>query len=250
MTVSDHRTLARGGVVRKGLIVNADDFGQTMGINRGIAQAHEFGIVTSASLMVRWPASAPAASYARAHPRLSLGLHVDLGEWTYRDGTWSAMYEVVPMDSPTAIAWEVERQCTLFRHLVGREPTHIDSHQHVHREEPVRSILRSAARRLCVPLRQYTPGIRYCGDFYGRTEAGYPFPGGISVQNLLRIIAKLKPRITELGCHPGLGEDVPEAYGSERTGEVRALCDRRVRAALHLRCVELVNFENLDTLWK
>ena len=76
-------------------IVNADDFGQSAGINRGIVEAHERGIVTSASLMVRWPAASAAAAYARAHPRLSVGLHVDLGESIYRDGEWIALYERV-----------------------------------------------------------------------------------------------------------------------------------------------------------
>ena len=63
------------------LIVNADDFGQSRGINRGITEAHEQGIVTSASLMVRWPAAPEAAAYARSHGSLSLGLHFDFGEW-------------------------------------------------------------------------------------------------------------------------------------------------------------------------
>jgi predicted glycoside hydrolase/deacetylase ChbG (UPF0249 family) len=62
------------------LIVNADDFGQSDGINQGVVKAYERGIVTSASLMVRWPTASAAAVYARAHPDLSLGLHIDLGE--------------------------------------------------------------------------------------------------------------------------------------------------------------------------
>jgi predicted glycoside hydrolase/deacetylase ChbG (UPF0249 family) len=62
------------------LIVNADDFGLTSGVNAGIARAHEEGILTSASLMVRWPAAAEAAAYAARTPGLSVGLHVDLGE--------------------------------------------------------------------------------------------------------------------------------------------------------------------------
>ena len=48
------------------LIVNADDFGQSAGINRGIIEAHEHGIVTSTSLMVRWPAA--GARWGSASP--------------------------------------------------------------------------------------------------------------------------------------------------------------------------------------
>ena len=77
------------------LIVNADDFGQSAGINRGIVTAHEQEIVTSASLMVRWQAAARAAEYAREHPEFSVGLHVDLGEWAFRDGDWVALYDEI-----------------------------------------------------------------------------------------------------------------------------------------------------------
>src|SRR5262249_16709084 len=120
------------------LIVNADDFGQSPGVNRGVIAAHERGIVTSASLMVRWPAAAEAAAYARTHPDLGLGLHLDLGEWTYREGSWVARYLVAVPDDARAVSDEVGRQLAAFRSLVGRDPTHLDSHQHVHREDPVR----------------------------------------------------------------------------------------------------------------
>src|SRR5713101_9724313 len=120
------------------LIVNADDFGQSPGVNRGIIEAHERGIVTSASLMVRWPAAADAAAYAQERPELSVGLHLDLAEWAYRDGEWARLYEVVQGDDADAVAKEVERQAEAFRRLMGKNPTHIDSHQHAHRQEPAR----------------------------------------------------------------------------------------------------------------
>src|SRR5207249_100992 len=82
------------------LIVNADDFGLSPGVNRGIVAAHEQGIVTSASLMVRWSAAAAAADYGRGHPALSLGLHLDFGEWAYRGGAWVRLYKVVSLDDP------------------------------------------------------------------------------------------------------------------------------------------------------
>src|SRR5215510_12014768 len=110
------------------LIVNADDFGQSHCVNSGIIAAYERGIVTSTSLMVRWPAAVEAAAYSRQHPNLSLGLHVDLGEWAYRGDHWELLYEVVPFNDTTTVAEEVSRQLTTFRRLVGKDPTHIDSH--------------------------------------------------------------------------------------------------------------------------
>src|SRR5262245_21490417 len=100
--------------VQRYLIVNADDFGLSPGVNRGITEAHENGIVTSASLMVRWPAAAEAAAYARVHQELSVGLHLDLGEWTYRDGDWACVYQVVQQHDSGAVAKEAERQLAEF----------------------------------------------------------------------------------------------------------------------------------------
>src|SRR5919198_5540733 len=151
------------------LIVNADDFGQSHSVNWGIIEAHERGIVTSASLMVRWPAAASAAAYSRQHPKLSLGLHVDLGEWAYRGEHWVALYQVVPIHDTVAVAAEVSRQLATFRRLVGKDPTHIDSHQHVHLREPMRTVFTAVAHKLTVPLRHCSADICYRGDFYGQT---------------------------------------------------------------------------------
>jgi predicted glycoside hydrolase/deacetylase ChbG (UPF0249 family) len=149
------------------LIVNADDFGRSPGVNRGVIRCHEEGIVTSASLMVRWPQAEEAAAYAR-RSSLGVGLHVDLGEWAYRDGTWRACYEVLPEESAEAVALELARQLQSFERMLGLPPDHLDSHQHVHREEPARSALRRIGERLRVPVRELTPDIAYSGAFFGQ----------------------------------------------------------------------------------
>jgi predicted glycoside hydrolase/deacetylase ChbG (UPF0249 family) len=224
------------------LIVNADDFGQSEGVNRGVIEAHERGVVTSASLMVRWPAAAAAARYCRDRADFSLGIHLDLGEWAYREGEWVALYEVVSLSDGAAVADEIARQLEEFRRLTGCEPTHIDSHQHVHLNEPVRAAALAAARARRIPLRRCGPVIRYCGDFYGQTAEGEPLPDYISADKLIELIKTLPPGVTELGCHPGEGEDLETMYRAERAAEVKALCDPRVRATIISEGITLCSF--------
>jgi predicted glycoside hydrolase/deacetylase ChbG (UPF0249 family) len=227
------------------LIVNADDFGRSPGINAGISKAHEHGILTSASLMVRWPAAAEAAAYAREHPSLSLGLHFELGESEHRDGEWVSIYEVRPPHDRVAIEDELARQLDAFRVLADREPTHLDSHQHVHLREPSRSVLAGAADSLGVPLRQLTPWIRYCWEFYGQSKEGESAWEQITVEALVRLVEAVEPGITELSCHPAASEDVESVYRLERLRELEALCDPRVRSALAAAAVELVSFADV-----
>lgn len=224
------------------LIVNADDLGLSPGVNRGIARAHEHGIVTSASLMVRGPAAAAAAAYVAARPRLSAGLHVDLAEWRREGDRWVAAYELVALDDADAVAAEVDRQLERFATLIGRAPTHLDSHQHHHRAEPLRSILRERGRRLGVPVREQTAGIRYLGGFYGQGGNGVAWPQGISVESLCRLLRELADGTTELGCHPGLDDDSGSAYAGERAVEVATLCDPRVRDTLRAEAIVLHSF--------
>lgn len=227
---------------RRFLIVNADDFGLSAGTNAGIIAAHERGIVTSASLMVRQPAARAAAEYARPNAALSVGLHLDLGEWTLRAGEWVQAYAVVPHDDPAAVAREVARQLGEFRRLMQREPTHLDSHQHIHRHEPALAIVTALGAELGLPVRGCSPSVTYCGDFYGQDQKCVPFPEGISVANLLAIFHQLPPGLTELACHPGADAALDSAYRAERLAEAATLCDPRVRAGLELGGIELVSF--------
>lgn len=226
------------------LIVNADDFGLSAGVNRGIIEAHERGIVTSASLMVRGAAAPAAARYAGTNARLSIGLHLDLAEWIFRDGDWATLYQVVDLADPAQVESEARRQVERFIDLMGRPPTHLDSHQHLHRDEPLHSVARRVAHELNVPLRHFA-AVHYCGSFYGQTAKGEPRHGAIGVAALCEIIRRTPQEITELACHPGFADDLESVYRLERAMEVTALCDPRVRAVAGEQAIEFVNFSAL-----
>lgn len=224
------------------LIVNADDFGMSAAVNRGIIEAHERGIVTSASLLALWPGAVEAAAYGARRPELGLGLHVDLGEWSWDVSEWEPVYELVHLDDPSAITDEVERQLRRFRELVGRDPTHLDSHQHVHQREPVRGVVLAISKALGVPLRGCTEGVRYRGAFYGQSVHGEPLPGMITVETLLGFLDDVPPGITELACHPGADDGPGPGYRAERAIETLTLCEPRVRAAIAERGIALCSF--------
>jgi chitin disaccharide deacetylase len=230
------------------LIVNADDFGLSAGINRGIVEAHRSGIVTSTSLMVRGPAAREAARLTAENPALSVGLHVDLGEWACTDGEWKQLYHVCDLTDERAVEREVRRQLESFRSLVGGDPSHIDSHQHIHRaKDPFRSLLIELGRDLEVPVRHHSP-VRYCGHFWGQGESGGTDLLRISPNALCGILRSLPHGVTELACHPGHVGDFESAYSAERGMELHSLCHPSVRETIGAAGIELVNFDEVGAI--
>lgn len=215
------------------LVVNADDFGLSPGVNDGVVAAHEHGIVTSASLMVRGSAAEAAGAYAQSGTRLSVGLHFDVGEWRFDGDDWVPTYTVVDVDDPVAVQRELDDQLEAFGDLVGRRPTHLDSHQHVHRDDPVRTILSAAGWRLHIPVRDIIAGgIAYDGGFYGQDARGAPRPEAVTVDALVALIGAIGAGVTEIACHPAAVADVDTMYDDARVAEAAALCDPRAYDAV------------------
>jgi len=136
----------------RSLIVNADDFGLTSGVNRAIAEAHNRGIVTSSTLMANFPGFGEAAGIARETPTLSVGCHVVLVDGgpvsppeqvptlLARNGTAKlfrqnlASFALAGMQGKLRekdIAMEIRAQIEKLR-AAGVTVTHVDSHKHTH----------------------------------------------------------------------------------------------------------------------
>jgi len=215
----------------KRLIVTADDFGMSPGINRGIVQAHRGGILTSASLLVNRPASEEAAAAGRACPGLSVGLHLELDP-----------------DDRRGLAIALDSQLVRFEQIVGSPPTHVDSHHDVHHDARVLPYVREWAGRTSLPVRGHSP-VRQLRGFYGQW-GGDTHLEQISVDGLLSLLdAEVRDGVTELTCHPGYLEPrFSSSYAQEREVELRTLCDPRSRRGVKERDIRLIGFRDLQTL--
>jgi hopanoid biosynthesis associated protein HpnK len=146
------------------LVVNADDFGRSHGINAAVVRAHREGILTTASLMVNEPAAAEAVTLARENPRLGVGLHLalvcgvsalppqqipNLVDANGRFSGNAAFAGVGYFFSPARrrqLRAEIEAQMAGFR-ATGLELDHIDGHLHLHLHPVVFRILVENAER-------------------------------------------------------------------------------------------------------
>jgi chitin disaccharide deacetylase len=151
------------------LIVNADDFGLTAGVNRGILESHLSGIVTSATLMANGTAFADAIQIAQSAARLSIGCHVVLVDGVpvlgrYRiptlinsrasDRRQSSFRKSVINFAARGLlgrlsAKDIEAETAAQIRKVqsaGIEVSHIDTHKHTHLWPQVLQPVLSAAR--------------------------------------------------------------------------------------------------------
>ena len=168
------------------LIINADDFGLTSGVNRAISEANRSGVLTSATIMANARAFNEAADLAKAQPSLKTGCHVVLidgdpvsagltsltnGSTRFRSSLKEfAVAAVRRRISADEIQRETEAQ---IRKIQSRDitVTHLDSHKHTHMFPHVlRPVLRAAracgiraVRNPFEPLRSW-PGSRVLGS--------------------------------------------------------------------------------------
>ncbi|MBI4562123.1 MAG: ChbG/HpnK family deacetylase [Candidatus Rokubacteria bacterium] len=246
------------------LIVNADDFGLTSGVSRGILEAHQTGIVSSTTILVTRPVDARLLGELKAS-RLGVGLHLNLtlgaplspaaavpslvdseGKFT-RDAR-----QLADRARPEEAERELRAQVEEFLRRLGHPPTHLDSHHHVGRHSPIREVVWGLARELGVPVRSQdaetrqaarTAGLKTPDHFYG--ESG-PDPYW-SAERLLALLAALPEGVSEFMTHPGYFDpDLARSrYGSQREIELRGLTDPLVRRAVEAGGITLCHFGGL-----
>jgi predicted glycoside hydrolase/deacetylase ChbG (UPF0249 family) len=250
------------GASARRLIVNADDFGLTEGVSRGILRAHRDGVVTSTTVLASLPPQPELDAEAAACPGLGLGLHLNL-TWgrpvSHADSVPSlvdaegrfgrdlaALRERARQDD---VRREAEAQVEAFARRFGRPPTHLDSHHHAHRVPGVMDAVVDVVLSLRLPLRSqdagFREGLRRRGvgttdHFVGDAQAE-PY---WTTERLLDQLATLPLGLTELMCHPGVyDEDLAYSrYGRQRVVELEAMCHPEARATVERLDIRLCHF--------
>jgi predicted glycoside hydrolase/deacetylase ChbG (UPF0249 family) len=224
----------------KFLIFNADDFGASTGVNRGILACHIHGVVTSTSLMVTGRAVREAVSMSRDYPTLAVGLHWDV---------WGEDEREFDIDDIPAVRDEFQRQLDEFHRLLGRLPTHVDSHRHAHREPHLMPVFRELVEPLGVPLRD-DGRVSYVGGFYAQWEWMVTNLEYVSVPFLQQMLREeVLEGWTEFSCHPGYrSPDYQSVYLAEREAEVRTLTDPRIRQTIDELGIRLVSYADFPEL--
>jgi predicted glycoside hydrolase/deacetylase ChbG (UPF0249 family) len=250
------------------LIVNADDFGYTERVSAGILRGHRDGIVTATTFMTNAPHTDGAAQLARATPSLDVGVHLvvtfdrptgDVARCRSlvdRDGKFFRPKELMSRDIvPEEALFEYRAQYNKARELLGRDPTHLDTHHWVHDHPALEWAIGELARETGAAARIHSDeqrerlrarGVRTPDQF----AREFQDEGRVGVEQLVDLLERLAKRddVTELMCHPGetdLAMAKKSGYARERPTELATLTDPRVRAAVKDLGITLATFADL-----
>lgn len=248
--VGGAQTLNTGRLVSPGdarrLIVNADDFGLSESVNRGVIQAMQQGIVTSTSLLANAPDTKAGIGRLIDIGCRAVGIHLNLttgrplgpppGRLTEPDGSFSGQFRLWSLGMlgrlPAAVEAELERQIETIRGL-GVAVSHLDGHHHIHILPQVAPIVAALARRHGIPAVRLPHATgravfglarlkwRLINHYAARARsvfagAGLRMPdhfiawyarGSGTSAELMATLDLVQAGVTELAVHPGLRDD-------------------------------------------
>lgn len=258
------------------LVVNADDFGFTRDVNRGIVEAHRNGILTATTLMACGEAFDDAVQLAREHPTLDIGAHLVLVGQAPYPMTVAQLTRAVILGK-IAIYDELTAQVRKILDA-GLKPTHLDTHKHTHLLPPVLDAVariseefqipwvrrpfdfpltpggiswkkRAVSRALSAARSRFERVLKARGCRYTDHFAGFQITGNFDASGVAALIRALPEGSTEFMCHPGFCTEELRAARTRlkesREAELRALTSPDARRALEEAGVQLVSYREL-----
>ncbi|MBI4431491.1 MAG: ChbG/HpnK family deacetylase [Candidatus Omnitrophica bacterium] len=252
------------------LIVNADDGNLTAGVIKGVLLAHDRGIVTSTTIFANVALTRELKEAFSGRPGLGLGVHLNItlgnpvaplsdvrpilaGEkFGKHDETFFKRID------RKALYLEYKAQIEKFEDWLGKPPTHVDTHHHLHRFPPVFEVLLEIAEEYGIPFR-----LSECVDLAVRDnveERGIaladhlfpdidPFPH-FTRARLKEVLSTLPEGVNELMTHPAVIDNELRKISSfvePRAEELEALGDSTLRTLLSDSHIELTHYGILNT---
>jgi hopanoid biosynthesis associated protein HpnK len=205
----------------KRLIVNADDFGVTRGVNQGIIRCFQEGIVRSTTLMANGDAFDDAVELAQANPELGVGVHLvliggralapreQIGRLAGTGGALPKTVKSLILKLSTgrirANEMEAELRAQIERiRAAGVAPTHVDSHKHAHLHPAVMNAIARVAdefgiKRVRMPFEDFSSAVGRSGENGRKTIGRKAFAVGARASYPLfrRIVQKNRMRTPE-----------------------------------------------------
>jgi predicted glycoside hydrolase/deacetylase ChbG (UPF0249 family) len=199
----------------KYVIINADDFGYSKGINKGILEALNRNAITSTSVMVYGNAADETLKLGDIR-NISVGLHLH-------------MEKAIPNAQH-----EFDTQIRIFKELLGRMPDHIDVHRPRSSDmKQIRPLLEEYSKVNNVPVRELGHAVSI-KEFFGIDvkDNKEVDPERVSVKNLIRILENLEDGVSEIMTHIGYSDDELRglnSYSDLREVELKTLTSFEVR---------------------
>jgi predicted glycoside hydrolase/deacetylase ChbG (UPF0249 family) len=269
------------------LIVNADDFGLTEGVSRGILKAHREGLVTSTTFMTNFPWAPQMAPLLASAPDLGVGIHLNLTtgrpvlpaksvpSLVTKEGSFCrALFHLIGRVDPRDVEREWGAQIERGIDLLGRTPTHLDTHRYLQGYPAFAEVFVRLAARYGIPaVRSLYPGAQmrpsgrlgvlnpanYLVDRYLRRSAEIVAASGLGCPHATLVgdfdwdrlrarLASVEEGVTELVSHPGCVDDSLRQISSlveQRAVELSVLVDPAARARVAELGIQLVHFGHL-----
>lgn len=215
------------------IIIHADDFGLSPGINRGILHTIQTGVVSSTSVIVRSRYLQDTKQCIKKNPHVDWGIHIVLSK------------------SNTDIHTSIEREATLqlrtFHEIFAIHPSHMDFHKGFRFNSHAYFTARMFAIKNGLAFR-YDNKHHLETSFYG-LKNNSPTTDDITEATLVKILCTLQMGTTELVCHPGwTGNRLRDPYRHQRIIEVRTLTSPKVESVIKNRKIQLINFKTYKTI--
>lgn len=239
------------------LIINADDFGYSNGVNYGIIDAYKNGIVRSTTIMAGMPGFDHAVELAKENKGLGVGVHLTLtcykpvldnhktivNKEGYFDRRLYNKENIKNIDLEEIYS-EFEAQIEKVKNA-GIEITHLDSHHHVHTIKELKPVIERILSKYKLPIRggldyeiDYDKIMNFNGSFYNEN---------INLNGFEKLLEE-DIEVLDIMSHPAYLDKLifeSSSYNTKRMDELELLTSDKVKDLIKEKGIELSNYRNI-----